>query len=166
MLSSRAHCGSGAFPSASSSGRLHHSSGGFVCPGCCRLSLCRAGPSPAAARLSECRALYLCFRVMPKPPSLPLLCPVASAQFPSLLSLPDHRHLHWIFSFWREKFSLTQGYWLQTGSLIRFSLTRFPSPRLVHVGRPKTCWLRHKPCTGFALRGCSEQGGSPKIIPL
>lgn len=162
MLPSRARCGSGAFPSASSSGRLHHSSGGFVCPRCCASSCAVLAP----ARLSKCHALSLCFRVMPKPPSLPFLCPVASAQLPLLISLPDHRHLHWIFSFWREEFSLRQGCWLQTRFLICFSLTPFPSPRLVHVGRLKTFWLRHEPCTGFALRGCSDQGGSPKIIPL
>lgn len=33
MLPSRAHCGSGASLSASSSGRLHHSSGGLCVPG-------------------------------------------------------------------------------------------------------------------------------------
>lgn len=139
---------------------------GLCVPALLCLFLRRAGPSPAAARLSKCRALSLCFRVMPKPPSLPFLCPVASAQLPPLISLPDHRHLHWIFSFWREEFSLRQGCWLQTRFLICFSLTPFPSPRLVHVGRLKTFWLRHEPCTGLALRGCSDQGGSPKIIPL
>lgn len=46
---------------------------------------------------------------------------------------------------------------------IHFSPTPFPPPVLVHVGRPKTCWVRRELCAGFALEGgCSEQGDSSR----